>query len=129
MNTILLFSLLMLQHVLGDFFFQTNAMVSGKRLLHGWAEPLLAHATVHGSLMFFVLVFFVSPEWAIGLAALDVIAHFCIDRIKCSPNMLGVYNDPNTDIFWMIMGLDQLAHFMTYMLILAIIAYFNLWKF
>ena len=75
------------KHFLADFPLQTPYML--KKFLPGWefVKPLAAHAAVH-SVFTLVICLAVHPsKW--WLALVDFGAHFIVDRIKASPQLLG----------------------------------------
>jgi len=53
------------------------------------------------------------------LVVIEVILHFIIDRLKSGKYWLGRYNNPNTSIFWISLGLDQMLHMLTYIWIVS----------
>lgn len=81
-----------------------------------WIKPLAAHAAVHALYTFLILCFL---NWKIALAAaaFDFNAHFVVDRIKASPNLLGRFK-PHQKEFWWSLGADQSAHHLTHYLII-----------
>jgi hypothetical protein len=112
----LLLFLLCVKHFFADYVWQTNSMVTGKRQRVDWFGWLMAHAGVHGVLTFVVLLLFVTPLWAACLGLFDCIVHATVDRLKCHPDLGGRYT-PDQQIFWVLMGLDQLLHVATYFVI------------
>lgn len=80
------FLLLLLCHVFGDFYLQTEKLVAAKnRQLRAALFAHIAHASVHGLLVFGVL--FLAYGWMPSLAAISGIVwltHFLIDVIKVS---------------------------------------------
>jgi hypothetical protein len=75
---------------LADYLLQTPYML-GKFRVTGWVKPLLAHVAVH-AVMTLAIAAFICPLWlAVTVALLDASIHFCMDRVKASPNMLGRY--------------------------------------
>ena len=78
----------------------------------------VVHATIHGFFSWIILVFFV-PEIALILAALDGVAHYHIDYLKSGWNFR-TKATPAENRFWYAFGLDQLAHMLTYVLMVLI---------
>ncbi len=96
-------------------------MVFGKGRGQGWILPLLAHASVHGAFTALIVGLWTGNILlAIGIGALETVAHFAIDRIKASPKLLGRYKDVSQPVFWWCLGLDQLAHGLCYVAIASI---------
>jgi hypothetical protein len=46
--------------------------------------------------------------------------HFIVDRIKSSPKLGGRFK-PNETYFWWALGADQLAHGLTYILLIYLV--------
>ena len=111
------------KHFVCDYPLQGQYML-GKFKETGWVLPLLSHSLVHGlATLIIALAFGIPTLLAFGLMLLDVIIHFTMDRIKASPNMLGVYK-PHQKAFWISLGVDQTVHHLThYLIIFFIITY------
>lgn len=113
--------LFQIKHFIADWCLQSMWMVKGKRR-SDWTFvfPLLAHAGLHSVFTFFV-VNAVSRDFTLSLKCglFDLTAHFIIDRIKGHPylDFLFDWSNPNKKIYWVIMGLDQLCHSLTYLVI------------
>lgn len=120
----------------------------GKFKVVGWKLPLAAHCFVQATFTFVISMFVVS--WWMGgfLSGVDFVIHFIMDRIKASPKMLGRYKslskergelinhiivnkykltpDVKEEIksnqrFWWSLGLDQMVHHLTDILIVYLI--------
>lgn len=118
MNILFLLALFLIKHFLADFPLQSQWMVFGKGKEKGWILPLAAHASVHGiltTLIIFAATFDLVLALLIG--GLEAVAHFSIDRVKASPNLLGRFKDISKPSFWIALGADQLAHNLCYLLI------------
>ena len=115
----LLLVIFQVKHFICDYPLQTPYML-GKMKASNWLLPLLAHASVHAAGTFLIAVFF--GFWvAIGLALLDLVLHFIVDRIKASPTLGGRYK-PEQPQFWWMLGADQMAHhIINYMFILTLL--------
>ncbi|RUO26298.1 DUF3307 domain-containing protein [Aliidiomarina minuta] len=102
--------LLILAHILGDFYFQKNSWVACRQENHLKSPALYKHLLVH--LVFTSLALLFAPiaiSWQLPAAvALVVISHFIIDLIKSylRPNLLNLV-------------LDQLVHFLVLLFIWA----------
>jgi hypothetical protein len=103
-----------IKHDLGDYVLQTTYMQKKADKGLGWIIPLTAHAGVHGALTLGILI--VSGHSNLWhLAILDFIIHFVVDRIK------GIVSRGLTPwglAFRIAFGADQLAHFLTNLLII-----------
>ena len=125
-----------------------------------WIPALSAHAAVHAlftalitSWAYYLTAFQHSNQgtWLriLGLAAFDFVAHFAMDRVKASPNLLGRFKSlsardfayyescvkspnehPNVykqvgkifrgnKLFWWALGLDQMWHHLTHYAIIV----------
>jgi len=109
----LFLALLFIKHYVADFLLQTDEMVKEKGTYGAFGG--LLHSAYHCILTFVIASFFTTPSYAIGLAVIDFIAHYHIDWLKM--------NYGNSDIankwFWRYLGLDQLAHSLTYVLLVS----------
>lgn len=110
-----------LKHFLCDFVYQTKYML-GKSNARNWRGPLLTHALVHGLATLAVLAV---PGYLIGdlslvvwLAVADGLLHCVIDGIKSRCFRANIFHHR----YWVILGLDQFLHSVTYILIAAVIA-------
>jgi len=110
----ILLSLLFLKHFLFDFVLQSKDMLFGKTLFGNWLG--IKHSLYHGAGTFFVLTV-VSFECAIIFAIADAIIHYHIDWIR---GRFGS-KDITSDTFWCHLGLDQLAHGFTYIVLTSLI--------
>lgn len=90
-----------------------------------WVGPLLVHSVIHGffSIVTIAIVFSIFspneiPVSVICIGLLEVPVHLVIDRIKAHPRLGGRFS-PDQIYFWWALGLDQLAHMLTYVLMIA----------
>ena len=117
-NLMTLFYLLIalqLKHFIIDFPLQTRYQWSNKGT-YGHPGGIL-HAALHGLATGAILFYFTgNGSLAMLLAALDMIVHYHIDWAKMQINarMRWTPADPN---FWVLLGLDQFLHQLTYILI------------
>lgn len=110
--------LLSFKHVIADYFLQKSWMIKDKSV-YG-AQGGIAHATTHTLGTLLVLFPFYNPLLILFLSILDGVAHYHIDYIKSNywkDNAL-TKNDAK---FWMVHGVDQFAHYLTYLLIATIL--------
>jgi Protein of unknown function (DUF3307) len=133
------------KHFLADFPLQTPWMIGKFKGGKEWIAPLAAHAGVHA---FFTLViaavFRPQGSWCLlfGVAALDFVVHFTMDRIKASPYLLGRFKAlsaaeyialqskgpaereaklKSNTYFWVSLGIDQMVHHVTHYAIIYIL--------
>ena len=117
MNSIfLLLVLLQIKHWYIDFVNQSPEEVAGKGI---YGNPAgLMHSIKQGVATFIILLFFVDePMVAIILAVGDFVLHYHIDYCK----MHYGNRDIKTPAFWAQLGLDQMAHQLTYIGIAALL--------
>ncbi len=109
---IILLILLNICHWLADYtHLSTKWMLDAKRLGTPLL-PILAHACVHGILMFFPLLFFIGSCWfVVVLVWYQIITHFIIDVLKGKLNVwFPNVSSPMNKSHWYIFGADQLCH-------------------
>tara|TARA_B100000683_G_scaffold249593_1_gene263911 strand:+ start:3683 stop:4036 length:354 start_codon:yes stop_codon:yes gene_type:complete len=105
--------LLVVKHALADLVLQSRLTTGDKADLK--TRKGYIHALDHGVLTGIVLCFFVSPWYAFLIACLDFVLHFIIDYVKTTfvrRKKIRV----NTQKFWIVQGVDQIAHYSCYLL-------------
>lgn len=116
---LMIITLLMIKHIIADYFMQYSWMIKDKGTYGAWGG--IAHSGWHGVLTFFVLVICGVPTlFSIMLGILDAVIHYHVDYVKSNfwkHKKLG----PADQMYWVTHGVDQLAHFLTYVLIVIII--------
>jgi len=115
--TLALITLLMVKHVIADYFMQFRWMTKHKSEYGHWKG--MAHSEFHGLLTWVVLSPFVGWILALGLALLDTFVHYHVDYVKSNfwkSKNLG----PTDKLYWATHGVDQLLHFLTYVAIVAL---------
>lgn len=113
---LVLFIGLELKHVVADYFLQSGWMVVGKADLRqpgGYVHAGL-HAILTGLVLFAVAT---PPSLIAGLVVFEFVVHFLLDYAK---PRYSVGADPieTPSRFWRLHGIDQLAHQLTYAVIL-----------
>lgn len=78
----------------------------------------IAHAGIHGIGTFIVLIFFIDINISILFATLDMLLHYHIDWAKMNLSRLYDLKPNNSEWFWVLLGLDQLLHHLTYFVII-----------
>ncbi|MGY6697367.1 MAG: DUF3307 domain-containing protein [Roseinatronobacter sp.] len=115
---LLAMALFQLKHYLADFHWQSPWMLANKG---SYGHPGgMAHAGMHGALSLPVLVFAAPglPALIVILMLAEIVAHYHIDWIKArSVDAQGL--GATDQRFWRFVGLDQAAHQVTYLAILA----------
>ena len=114
---------LSVKHTIADFFLQLPYQYKNKGL-YGHPGGLL-HALIH--IICTTPVFLIIPPSSITIAGLillvEFIAHYHIDWLK--KNFVHWQNlHAKTEAFWYAIGIDQLAHNLTYIGIIAALLYY-----
>lgn len=104
------------KHFICDFPLQTSPwMYRNKGIyLHPGG---IAHAAIHGAGTLLVLAAFIDITAALQYALLDMLIHYHIDWAKMHVGKRYNLRPDNSDWFWIILGLDQFLHHLTYFLI------------
>ena len=106
------------KHVIADYFLQKSWMIKDKSV-YG-AQGGIAHATIHTIGSFIVLFPYYNPLLILFLSILDGVAHYHIDYLKSNYWKNNNLTKSDTE-FWMVHGIDQFAHYLTYILIATIL--------
>lgn len=117
-DLILLLVLLQVKHMFADYFLQFPFMLSGRdAYLH---VGRLAHAGVHAVGTAIALALVPTPLTPLVLLVVaDFVVHFHIDWLKARVTD-GMGLTPANPGFWRAAGVDQAAHQLTYVAIVAI---------
>lgn len=121
MNEILIILLLLIKHFICDYPLQRPYQLMNKGI-YGHPGGLL-HAAIHGTGTLIVLLFFAPVTMALGLAMLDALIHYHVDWTKNRINTHFGFSTSSGSGFWILFGLDQLVHQMTYILLIIILIY------
>ena len=91
----LLLIVFQLKHFIADYPLQGNYMLG--KFKPGWefVKPLTAHCLVHAVISFAIAIWFTPAAIALGVAGLDFVIHFTMDRIKAGPKYLGRFKTLN----------------------------------
>ncbi len=109
----LLLALLFIKHFLFDFYWQTTYMLR-KAAPNGWILPLTLHVTTHAAATFFIVLLFSDFGFSFLVAISEFIIHWIIDYWKAQKAKA----EFNSRAFWNYLGLDQMFHNLTYLLII-----------
>lgn len=109
-----LMAALLVKHFIFDFPFQTKQMLAekGSYLEMGGVHHAFAHGL--GTAIVFSLLGY--HEVAGTLAVFDVLIHYHVDYLKMKINKWANLK-PDNQMFWNALGADQLAHGLTYVLL------------
>ncbi len=78
----------------------------------------IVHAGVHGIGTLIVLSFFFEIKLSIFYALIDMLLHYHIDWAKMNLSRHYDLKPNNSEWFWVLLGLDQLLHHLTYFAII-----------
>ena len=119
-SMLLIITLLLVKHAVADFFLQRAFMFKDKHIYAGLGG--ISHACIHGFLTILAIVICLPTLWlfAIMLGLFDAVAHYHIDYVKSNWNVKTQAATSELR-YWYAFGLDQMAHFLTYVLIVYII--------
>lgn len=114
---LLLLTLLFVKHFIVDFPLQKPYQWMNKGT-YGHPGGLL-HAGLHGIGTFLVFALFSQLQYAaivacVYLGLFDAVIHYHIDWLKMNINKLYGWRPERHEAFWVLLGLDQLAHALTY---------------
>lgn len=119
MEILTILTLLVFKHLVVDFVLQREYQWRNKGT-YGHLGGI-EHAGLHALGTVIVLMFFVPMPVAMALGVLDGLIHYHIDWAKMRINEdMGWKPDTHPE-FWILLGLDQFLHTMTYILILYIL--------
>lgn len=107
--------LLFIKHFVCDFPLQTSPWMYRNKGIYLHMGGI-AHALVHGIGTWLVLVWFIGQQ-ALLYALIDFLLHYHIDWAKLNINKHFDLRADNSNWFWILLGFDQLAHHITYFLI------------
>ena len=112
---VFLLALLFIKHYFVDFVWQTDEMVASKGKFGEWKG--IEHSLQQGLLTLLVFSLFVNFPLAVMLGAIDFVLHYLIDWTKMNYGNRDISNK----LFWNHLGLDQLAHSLTYLGLLCLL--------
>ena len=115
MTPLWILTALLLKHFICDFPLQRRYQYSNKGI-YGHPGGLL-HAAIHALGTLLVFAFFAPLMAALTLALLDAFIHYHIDWLKNRCNKQCKFTASSGDGFWILLGLDQFAHQLTYVLL------------
>lgn len=116
---LLILTMLMIKHFIVDFPLQAFPYQYKHKGTYGHPGGLL-HSGLHSIATFFVLIWFIPLPLSVGLAALDGVVHYHIDWAKMNINDRKKWGPTTHEQFWVLLGMDQLLHMLTYLLIVWI---------
>lgn len=115
---LIVLSALFVKHFIVDFPLQANPYQYENKGTYGHPGGIL-HAGLHSIGTFICLIFFAPLQIACILSLVDGILHYHIDWSKMNLNKKLGYGPTTHEGFWILLGLDQLLHTLTYIGIVA----------
>lgn len=111
------FTLFIIKHTIADYLTQYNWMIKDKATYGAFGG--LAHAGWHGVLtsivVWHITTFSLIPVILFGL--IDSIIHYHVDYVKSNVWKTKNYT-PDTQMYWVTHGVDQMLHLFTYVFII-----------
>lgn len=104
---------LVLKHFICDFPLQACPFMYLNKGTYGHIGGIF-HAIIHVLGTFFVVAIFFSPLVAGAAAVVDGFAHYHIDFAKMRIGALMGWGPTTSEWFWILLGFDQLLHYLTY---------------
>lgn len=114
MDSVHVLLLFMIKHFVCDFPLQAFPWMYRNKGTYGHIGGI-THALIHGAATL-LLINYVVPSSGISLCigALDFVAHYHIDYAKMKTGVRFNLKPDNSEWFWILLGFDQLLHFLTY---------------
>ncbi len=113
--TLLLITLLLIKHFIFDFLYQPPYQWQNKGT-YGHLGGII-HSGQHAVATFLILLFFINPISAVVISVLEFGIHYHMDWFKMKYNKLKGWTATTHNEFWILLGVDQLVHSLTYVLI------------
>lgn len=105
------------KHLIVDFFLQRPYHYLNKGTYGHFGG--IEHAILHAIGTLIVLAPF--THWCWALALLDGVIHYHVDWAKMNINKHFGWGPLTSEKYWWLLGLDQYAHTLTYLLIVALV--------
>ena len=112
---VLVMLLLQIKHFVADFVLQTDRMVMEKGTY--FARYGIYHSLIQAAGTFLALAW-IHPALGLVTAIFDFVVHYNVDWAKMNINRHFGYT-PKDHKFWLWLGIDQLAHQLTYVAIVG----------
>ena len=117
MTTWLILTLLFVKHFLADFCWQSDRMIKDKG--HFGRAGGFHHAGIHGILTYVILMHFLGIQACAMLAMFDAVIHYAVDWTKVRASVRLTTTD---NAYWVWVGVDQLFHAFTYIMIAFVVS-------
>lgn len=119
-TVISLFFIFATKHFIFDFCYQPPYQYKNKGT-YGHLGGIV-HSGQHAFFSWIVLLYFASFPLALGLSLFEFIAHYHIDWLKMNINKIQGWACNTHNEFWILTGLDQYLHYVTYIVMIGILA-------
>ena len=110
-DTVWLMLFLFTKHFIIDFLLQAKYQWSNKGT-YGHPGGIL-HAGLHG-IGTLISIMWYAPNMALQLASIDMLIHYHIDWLKMNLNDWFMWKADTHKEFWILLGIDQYMHALTY---------------
>lgn len=118
-TAVLLLVALTVKHFVCDFVYQPPYQWQNKGTYGHWGG--IVHSGQHVVVtLILLLLFSVSLPIAVGIALIEFLIHYHMDWFKMNYNKSKGWGATTHNQFWVLLGLDQFVHSMTYILILVL---------
>lgn len=107
----ILLSLLFVKHFVADFLYQPPYQWKNKGTYGHWGG--LVHSGQHAVITFLLLLYF-APSLTLVLSVAEFVIHYHMDWFKMNYNKYKGWACNTHNEFWVLVGVDQLVHSMTY---------------
>lgn len=118
---LVLMAVFVVKHFICDFPLQSFPYMYLNKGTYGHPGGIL-HAAIHGAASFIILLFYLPFFIAFVLAMMDMWVHYNIDWAKMRLGSKYNLKPDNSEWFWILLGVDQLLHYLTYVFIIFIVA-------
>jgi len=101
------------KHFLCDYPLQTAYQLGKFKPGWAWVLPLTTHCSIHALGTFVIAFGFALYRdigdcgWVLHVMLFDFVLHFCMDRVKASPNLLGRFNALSKNEFMDLYAYEQ----------------------
>lgn len=119
MTALLLLTLLTLKHFVFDFLYQPPFQWQNKGT-YGHIGGIV-HSGQHAAASFVILLFFVAPLLAAAIVLAEFVIHYHMDWFKMNYNAKKGWTATTHNEFWVLLGVDQLVHSLTYVGMVAVL--------
>ncbi len=124
-NAVWLLGALLICHFLGDFTHLSTDRMQTAKAAGSPLTSILAHATVHATLVLIAVWAIATTSWSLVLVAagIELGTHFAIDAFRARLEVrLPAVRDPSRRTHWYVFGVDQLLHGLVLLWIVVVVS-------